>query len=109
MVAIFPDVYGDVVYAQTWQVLTLKNCIKPLSYASTAYVLLLHHMALVSFRLFCKNLGNLQDFFGQMAYRPPWQKIARTPMSQNLFILLLCLRQESYFMTLIHFFLETSF
>ena len=37
-------------------------------------------MALVSFRLFCKNLGNLQEFFGQMDYRPPWQKIARTPM-----------------------------
>ena len=30
--------YGDVVYAQTWQVLTLKNCIEALSYASTAYV-----------------------------------------------------------------------
>ena len=37
-------------------------------------------MALVSFRLFCKNLGNLQEFFGQMDYRPPWQKITRTPM-----------------------------
>ena len=37
-------------------------------------------MALVSFRLFCKNLGNLEEFFGQMDYRPPWQKIARTPM-----------------------------
>ena len=37
-------------------------------------------MALASFRLFCKNLGNLQEFFGQMNYRPPWQKIARTPM-----------------------------
>ena len=37
-------------------------------------------MALVSFRLFCKNLGNLQEFFGQMDYRSPWQKIARTPM-----------------------------
>ena len=22
-------VYGDVVYAQTWEILTLKNCIKP--------------------------------------------------------------------------------
>ena len=22
-------VYGEVVYAQTWEVLTLKNCIKP--------------------------------------------------------------------------------
>ena len=37
-------------------------------------------MALVSFRLFCKNLGNLQEFFGQKDYRPPGQKIARTPM-----------------------------
>ena len=70
-------VYGDVVYAQTWQVLTLKNCMEPFSYASTAY-----HVAsaLVSVRLFCKNLGNLQTFFGQMVYRPSWQKIARTPM-----------------------------
>ena len=31
-------------------------------------------MALVSFRLFCKNLGNLQEFFGQMDYRPPLAK-----------------------------------
>ena len=37
-------------------------------------------MAVVSFRLFCKNFGNLQEFFGQMDYRPPWHKIARTPM-----------------------------
>ena len=43
--------------------------------------MLLHRMALVSVRLFCKNLGNLQEFFGQMVYRPPWQKIARTPIS----------------------------
>ena len=40
-------------------------------------------MGLVSFRLFCKNLGNLQEFFGQMVYRPPWPKIARTPMSPD--------------------------
>ena len=33
--------------------------------------MLLHRMALVSFRLFCKNLGNLHEFFGQMVYRPP--------------------------------------
>ena len=57
-------VYGDVVYAQTWQVLTLKNCIELLSYASTG--MLSHRMALVSFRLFCKNLGNLQEFSTQM-------------------------------------------
>ena len=42
--------------------------------------MLLHRMALVSSRLFCKNLGNLEEFFGQMVYRPPWPKIARTPM-----------------------------
>ena len=70
-------VYGDVVYAQTWQVLTLKNCMEPFSYASAAYVVA---SALVSVRLFCKNLGNLKTFFGQMVYRPLWQKITRTPM-----------------------------
>ena len=42
--------------------------------------MLLHRMALVSSRLFCKNLGNLQEFFGQMVYRSPWPKIAHTPM-----------------------------
>ena len=46
--------------------------------------MLLHRMALVSFRPFCKNLGNLQEFFGQMVYRPPWPKIARTPMSLGI-------------------------
>ena len=45
--------------------------------------MLLHRMALVSIRLSCKNLGNLQEFFGQMVYRPPWQKIARTPMVKH--------------------------
>ena len=33
--------------------------------------MLLHRMALVSFRPFCKKLGNLQEFFGQMVYCPP--------------------------------------
>ena len=70
-------VYGDVVYAQIWQVLTPKNCMEPFSYASAAYVVA---SALVSVRLFCKHLGNLPKFFGQMVYRPPWQRIARTPM-----------------------------
>ena len=40
-------------------------------------------MALISFRLFRKNLGNLRDFFGQMVYRPPWQKFFRTPMLKD--------------------------
>ena len=44
--------------------------------------MLLHRMALVSFRLFCKNLGNLHEFFGQMVYRPPRPKIARTLMQR---------------------------
>ena len=35
--------------------------------------ILLHD--LVSFRLFCKNLGNLQELFGQMDYRPPGKKL----------------------------------
>ena len=50
-------VYGDVVYAQTWQVLTLTNCIEALSYASIVRPMLRHRMALVSFRQFSKNLG----------------------------------------------------
>ena len=72
-------VYGDVVYAQTWQVLTLKTVSS--HFHMPVRPLLLHRMALVSFRLFCKNLGNLQEFFGQMVCRPPWPKIARTPMN----------------------------
>ena len=40
--------------------------------------------ALLSFRLFRKKLGNLRDFFGQMVYRPPWQKISHTFMSEIL-------------------------
>ena len=44
------------------------------------------NMALISFRLFRKNLGNLRDFFGQMVYRPPWQKISCTPMGVSLSI-----------------------
>ena len=37
--------------------------------------MLLHRMALVSFRLFCTNLGNLQELSGQMVYRPPGRKL----------------------------------
>ena len=43
--AIFPNdlfVHDDVVYAQTWEVLTLKNCIEPPQHASTAYVFALY-------------------------------------------------------------------
>ena len=83
MVAIFPNVcLWRRSYAQNWEVLTLKNCysVEPPSYSSTAYVVA-SYGALVSFLVFRKNLGNLREFFGQMVYRPPWQKIARTPMN----------------------------
>ena len=33
------------------------------------------------FDCFVKIWKKGQKFFGQMVYRPPWQKIARTPMS----------------------------
>ena len=84
MVAIFPNVcLWRRSYAQNWEVLTLKNCcsIEPPSYASTAYVVA--SFGLVSFLLFRKHLGNLREFFGQIVYRPPWQKITRTPMQRQ--------------------------
>ena len=76
-VAIFPNVC-------LWRrslcsdlVLTLENCIEPPSYDRTAYVVAVWP----SFHFDShKNLGNLRDFFGQIVYRPPWQKISRTPM-----------------------------
>ena len=88
MVAIFPNVcLWRRIYAQNWEVLTLKNSysIEPPSYASTAYVVA--SFGLVSFLLFRKNVGNLREFFGQIVYPPPlpWQKIARTHMSRNIF------------------------
>ena len=42
--------------------------------------MLVHHMTLVSFRLFCKNLGKLREFLDKWFTTPtptPWQKIAR--------------------------------
>ena len=30
-----------------------------------------------------KRFGQLAKFFGQMVYRPPWQKIARTPKNNR--------------------------
>ena len=70
-------VYGDVVYAQT--------CYSdPEKLNRATFIcqdgLCCCNMALISFRLFRKNLGNLPVFFGQMVYRPPWQNISRTPM-----------------------------
>ena len=36
--------------------------------------MLLNRMALASFRLFCKNLGNLQEFFWANGLPPPLAK-----------------------------------
>ena len=49
---------------------------------------LLHRMALVSFLLFRKNLGNLREFFGQIVYRhPPGKKLpVRLCLKGNVFL-----------------------
>ena len=60
-------VCGDIVYAQTWQVLYRATFICQYG--------LFCCMALVSFRLFCKNLGNLQEFLGTWITAPPGKKL----------------------------------
>ena len=45
--------------------------------------MLLHRTALVSVRLFCKNLGNLQEFFGKMVYRPPPPPAKNSPYANG--------------------------
>ena len=85
VVAIFPNacLWRHSLYSNL--VLTLKtNCVKPSSYICQ-YGQCCCNTALLSFRLFRKNLGNLRDIFGQMVYRPPpptppGKKISRTPM-----------------------------
>ena len=63
-------VFGDVVYAQLG--------IDPGKLYRATFIcqdgLCCCNVALISFRLFRKNLGNLKDFFGQMVYRPPGKK-----------------------------------
>ena len=73
VVAIFPNVC-------LWRrslcsdlVLTLKNFI-------CQDGLCCCNMALISFGLFRKNLGNLGDFFGENGLPPPLAKISRAPM-----------------------------
>ena len=51
------------------------------------------NMALVSFRLFCKNLGYLREFFGQMVYRPPGKQF---PVRLWEGIGLVCTRRFSF-------------
>ena len=70
-------VYGDVVYAQTWQVLTLKNCIEALSYASTAYVVASYGPRFFSTVL--QKFGQLAWIFWANGLPPPLAE-RRTPM-----------------------------
>ena len=70
-------VYGDVVYAQTWQVLTLKNCMEAFSYDSNS-------LSCCIGPRFCSTVlykfEQLAKIFWVNGLPPPWQKIARTPM-----------------------------
>ena len=65
-------VCGDVVYAQTWQVLTLKNCIEPLSYASTAYFVAWLYFP---FDCFVKIWATCKNFLGKWTTAPPGKKL----------------------------------
>ena len=62
-------VYGDVVYGSNLAGIHTEKLYRG-TFICQVRPMLLNRMALVSFRLFCKNLGNLQEFFGQMVYRP---------------------------------------
>ena len=98
MVAIFPNVcLTRRSYSQNWEVLTLKNIASSHLHMPIRPTLL-HRMALVSFLLFRKNLGNLREFFGQMVYRPPlakklpvrlWCHTNKYPIKQRLHLSLL--------------------
>ena len=74
-------VYVDVVYGQTWQILTLKKCIEPLSYAITAYVIASYGPRFFS-TVFEKIWATCKNFSGKWFPPPPphLQKIARTAM-----------------------------
>ena len=79
VVAIFPNACLWRLSLYSNLVLTLKtNCIKPPSYASMAYVVVIRLSFLSD--SFVKIWATFEIFFGQMVYRPPWQKTSRTPM-----------------------------
>ena len=66
-------VYGGVVYAQkNFMVLTLKNCIEPPSYASTAYVVASYGPR------FCSTVSfwaTYKNFLGKWFTAPPSKKL----------------------------------
>ena len=66
-------------YVQNWEVSTLKNCYSYRGTFSTAYVVAPYGPRFLSTVRFVKIWATCENF-GQMVYRPPWQKISRTPM-----------------------------
>ena len=70
-------VYGDVVYAQTWQLLTLKN-----NTVWSHFHMPVRPMLLPSFLFDCfvKIWATCKNFWANGLPPPPRQKIARTPM-----------------------------
>ena len=78
-------VLGDVVYAQTWQVLPIPAKYGPSKTVSSHFhmpvrPMLLHRPSFL-FDCFVKLWATCKILGGKcMVYRPPWQKIARTPM-----------------------------
>ena len=75
-------VYGDVVMLRIgrywpWKTVTVSSHLH-----MPVRPLLLHRMALVSFRLYdSEKFGQLARIFWANGLPPPWQKISRTPMS----------------------------
>ena len=49
-----------------------------------AYVAALYGPRFFSTVRFVKIWATFENFFGQMVYRPPWQKISRTPMLRKM-------------------------
>ena len=85
VVAIFPNVWLLRRSLYSVLVLTLKNRIKPPSYARTAYVVAIWPSFL--FDSFVKIWATCETFLGKwFTAHPPWQKISRTPMYEISFI-----------------------
>ena len=87
-------VYGDVVKLKIgrhwpWKTVTVSSNLH-----LPVRPMLLHRMALVSSRLFLKNLGNFQEFLGQMVYPPP--PGAKKNARKTIKIKEACLRSSSF-------------
>ena len=73
-------VYGDIVYAQTWQLLTLKNKTVWSHFHMPVRPMLLHRPSFL-FDCFVKIWATCKNFLDKWFTAPPrWKKIAHTPM-----------------------------